>query len=94
MPAAKFFQAPGTRVGHLDTDAAQQRSHVGRVPQVETLVDRDVAQHQLVAFGHERRRGDGVRRARPDECADQCFGDGQVDGETVVLQLGAELLRR
>ena len=43
-------------------DAAQQRLDVGRVAQIEPLIDGDVAQHPLVALGGERCRFAGVRR--------------------------------
>ena len=63
MVVAQLLEPPGPRVGHLDADPSQQCLHVGRIAQVEALLDRDVAEHPLVAFGGERQRLGGVRPA-------------------------------
>ena len=92
MVVAQLLEPPCPRVGHLDADASEQGLHVGRIAQVEPLLDRDVAEHALVTISGERQRLGRVDRPRTDELGDQRFGDGEIDRQPVVFEFGAQRL--
>ena len=94
MHGAVRLQPPRPRVGHVDPDARQQRTDVGRVAQIDADAGtgRGGGEHLVVA-GTPAGRGLGLRaRPRPDERADHRLHRRYIYRQTVGRQFRAQQL--
>ncbi len=88
----QLLETPGAGVGHLDADASQQRLHAGGVAQIE--VAERTREMRGARGGRVRRRAVAssarVDRSWTDERRDDPLGLGDVDGQAVGFELGAQ----